>query len=521
MKRVGILYVRVSSDEQVRGASLDDQTAAGVAWFAREEPELEVRIYREEGESARSTKRAELALALRYIVEHPGRVEIFLVYDLSRFARNLRDQENLAHDFSQRGVRLLSVSQPLPVGPEGDFFAQSLGAMNQYVNRVQGRKISRCMLETIRRGRWPHQAPLGYRNGRDGGGGKTVEPHPETAELVRWCFERVAAGDGVLETLRGATRQGLRGARGGILRPQEMRKLLANPFYLGVVRSLRHGVERAGEHPPLIDAEVWRRVQVRLAPGRIEVESRHSQPRPEFPLRGFMRCEHCGRPLTASASRGKTGRRYGYYRCWLPTCGAVNVRAERLEQEVVDRLATLAVASEVLDEFGAELGRLWSAQAASSARSRELARRRTEELERKRERLLDAYALEGGIDRATFDRRRQLLEADLAAAHLELRGGPHAIDDLARLLAFAKPFLTGVSALWRAADADRKRRLQRLAWPAGATYGTGGLRTPETACVFRLLGPSARGRKKMVEQVLESWNSIAAELAAIVELVAA
>lgn len=519
--REGILYVRVSSDDQVRGVSLDDQTAAGLAWFAREEPGLEVRIYREEGESARTTKRTELARALRYIVEHPGRVQVFLVYDLSRFARNLRDQENLAHDFAQRGVRLLSVSQPLPEGPEGDFFAQSLGAMNQYVNRVQGRKISRCMLETVRRGRWPHLAPIGYRNGRDAVGGKIVEPDPAAADLVRWCFERVAAGDGLRDTLRAATTRGLRGQRGGIVRPQELRKLLTNPFYLGVVRSLRHGVERAGEHPPLVDEGTWRRVQVRLAPGRVEPESRHAQPRPEFPLRGFVRCEHCGRPLTASASRGKTGRRYGYYRCWGPTCGAVNVRAEQLEQQAVERLAALAVAPEVLAEFGAELERLWSAQAGESTRGRERAQRRIAELAKKRERLVDAYALEGGIDRDTFERRRQSLDADLAAAHLELSRATTPAADLAALLDFAKPFLTGVSALWRDADADRKRKLQRLAWPSGATYGPGGLGTPTIASVFRLLGPAEKGKKKMVEQIGATWNSIVAELVAIREAVAA
>lgn len=521
MKREGLLYVRVSSDDQVRGVSLDDQTAAGLAWFAREKPELEVRIFREEGESARTTKRTELGRALRYIVEHPGRVEVFAVYDLSRFARNLRDQVNLEHEFAERGVRLASITQPRPDGAAGKFFAASIGAMNEYVNRVQGEKISRCMLETVRRGRWPHLAPLGYRNGRDESGGKIVEPDPETADLVRWCFERVAAGDGLRDTLRAATARGLRGAQGGTVRPQDFRKLLTNPFYAGIVRSSRHGLERQGEHPALVDERTWSRVQVRLAPAQLATESAHAQPRVDFPLRGFVRCEHCARPLTASASRGKTGKRYGYYRCWDPNCGAVNVRSEQLEREVVDRLADLTVAPELLREVGAELARLWSAQTGDAVRDRASAERRISELTRRRERLIDAYALEGGIDQAAFESRRQTLDADLAAAHLELSRTTTPAADLSSLLAFAEPFLTGVSGLWLSADADRKRRLQRIAWPSGLTFGPGGLGTPEIACVFRLFGPTVKGEKKMVEQIRWSWNSITAELVAMGEAVAA
>lgn len=55
-----------------------------------------------------------------------------------------------------------------------------------------------------------------------------------------------------------------------------------------------------------------------MAPGPPLRKKQH----PEFPLRGFVRCADCGSPLTASKSRGKTGRTYPYYRCWVKTCGA-------------------------------------------------------------------------------------------------------------------------------------------------------------------------------------------------------
>ena len=53
------------------------------------------------------------------------------------------------------------------------------------------------------------------------------------------------------------------------------------------------------------------RVQQRLDRryGKIVQPPRRKE-NPEFPLRGFVRCAACGRPLTASNSRGKLGKTY-------------------------------------------------------------------------------------------------------------------------------------------------------------------------------------------------------------------
>jgi hypothetical protein len=57
--------------------------------------------------------------------------------------------------------------------------------------------------------------------------------------------------------------------------------------------------------------------------GRVVVSGPRQRNRPDFPLRGFVRCEACGRPLTGSWSKGRNGR-YAYYHCQRQ-CRAVNV----------------------------------------------------------------------------------------------------------------------------------------------------------------------------------------------------
>ena len=72
---------------------------------------------------------------------------------------------------------------------------------------------------------------------------------------------------------------------------------------------------------------------------------------PDFPLRRFVLCHCCGRPLTGSWSRGRRGGRYAYYRCPSSGSGSVNVRREQLETLFVEVLEGLKPRPEVLKLF--------------------------------------------------------------------------------------------------------------------------------------------------------------------------
>ena len=57
--------------------------------------------------------------------------------------------------------------------------------------------------------------------------------------------------------------------------------------------------------------------------GRVVVSGPRQRNHPDFPLRGFVRCDVCDRPLTGSWSKGRNGH-YAYYHCQRQ-CRAVNV----------------------------------------------------------------------------------------------------------------------------------------------------------------------------------------------------
>lgn len=88
------------------------------------------------------------------------------------------------------------------------------------------------------------------------------------------------------------------------------------------------GVSTQGDFEPVVDEAMLYRAQAVLD-GRVVVSG----------LRGLVRCDVCGRPLTGSWSKGRNGH-YAYYHCQRQ-CRAVNVSKAALEGAFVDELALL------------------------------------------------------------------------------------------------------------------------------------------------------------------------------------
>jgi site-specific DNA recombinase len=94
-----------------------------------------------------------------------------------------------------------------------------------------------------------------------------------------------------------------------------------------------HG--RRGDFDALIGDDLFYRVQGVLN-GRIRIVAPRERNRPDFPLRGLVRCHACGRGLTASWSKGRNDR-FAYYHC-RPQCRAINISKTKLEGLFVEEL---------------------------------------------------------------------------------------------------------------------------------------------------------------------------------------
>ena len=107
-------------------------------------------------------------------------------------------------------------------------------------------------------------------------------------------------------------------ATGGVPQ-QRVSNMLSQPLYAGYLDHPDRGVSlRKAQHEGLISLETFERIQERLKegnrlPNRADLSA-------DFPLRGFVTCSSCAKPMTAYFAKSKTGKRYAYYECYTKTC---------------------------------------------------------------------------------------------------------------------------------------------------------------------------------------------------------
>lgn len=107
-----VIYTRVSSEEQVKNLSLDVQERACREYCERQGWAVD-RVFREEGESARTANRTQLKALLAHLRAHSGLIEYVVVYDTSRFARDAYVHASVKQLLMQSGARLRAATQPI------------------------------------------------------------------------------------------------------------------------------------------------------------------------------------------------------------------------------------------------------------------------------------------------------------------------------------------------------------------------------------------------------------------------
>ncbi len=278
--------------------------------------------------------------------------------------------------------------------PQGKFmlglaFAQS----KQYVDALS-ENTKRGLREKIRRGEFPAHAPIGYLNDYRT---KRIIVAPETAPLVKQCFELYATGEWTLDKLReflGAHK--LRTPNGKLVGRSYVSRMLSNPMYYGHFRYKEEVHE--GCHEPLIPKSLFDKVQVVI--NRRWRCSPAEQPRPTKAFLGLIRCAECSSSITAETQKGHV-----YYRCTKKNkaqkCLQPYIREEALDTQISTLLSQFALpggwAEEMLTMLDREKNGLSGAASAIAAEKRvEIAK-----LTQKLQRLTDSF-LDGIIERDIY-----------------------------------------------------------------------------------------------------------------------
>jgi site-specific DNA recombinase len=472
-----IIYCRVSSKEQTHNLSLPVQEEQCRAFCKQNGWEID-RVFLERGESAKTVNRTELQAALAYLREQNKRrvkIHVFVVTNVDRFARDAFDHAIVRRHLAGLGMTLRAVSQPIDETPAGKFMEGIFAALSQFDNDVRGGRTKAGMQEALRRGQWVWKPPLGYLPDE-----KTLQLDPERAPLLRLGFERFATGLYTkAQALAEMTARGLRTRQGRELSPQKWGEMLTNRVYISRILQPAWNIETIGNWPPLVDEDTFWRCQGLLATnGHIVPKERNN---PDFPLRGFTLCGHCGKPLTGSWSHGKT-QRYAYYHCPPKAhCRKTQLPRRELDAKFLSLLDRLRPKPEFLALFRAIVLDVWKARKEDHTAQRNAAEKKIADVKRRKDQLLDAFIYQKVIDEATYKDQLNKLNEALLMAEIDQHDERRDELDIEAVLDFAERVSLNASRLWLEASLDQRQRFQSFLFPEGLKVQEGEIRTPVTA----------------------------------------
>ncbi len=465
-----IIYTRVSSKDQAEyGHSLDSQERICKDYARRLGYEV-IRVFVEEGESAKTTDRTQLKKLLDFISKHHREVNAIIVYKLDRLARNMIDYTGLLSSFSKLGIDVKSATENIDDSPAGKLTKNMIAAIAQFDNDVRSERTRTGMRQTVQQeGRWVWRAPLGYKHMRDDNKKPLIVPTDDSAFVIE-AFELFATG---LHTQRGIVAH-LKSKGYEKMKTNLLNRILRNPLYCGLIKVSWLPDYIKGIHKAIISEELFHKVQF-LLEGRRPMITPKVRNNPHFPLRNFIRCPKCGGKLTAGWSTGHKGTRHPYYHCRKGEC-SVNVRKDTLETKFYEYLESFQPTQEALNLFSAIVLDVWNKKQEERIKEEYRLERQLRELAEKKNRI-DELMIKGTFDEATYKERVEEVNNAIAVKKIELSEAQIELNDVEACLGYGKAVMGNVAKLWANADLNLKQRFQTFIFPEqihwnGETFGT-------------------------------------------------
>ncbi|SEP07783.1 Site-specific DNA recombinase [Salinihabitans flavidus] len=243
------------------------------------------------------------------------RVDQIVVYKIDRLTRSLADFAKLVERLDAAEASFVSVTQSFNTATSmGRLTLNVLLSFAQFEREVTAERIRDKIAASKRKGLWMGgNVPLGYQ-----ADGRTLKIDEGEASTVRALYDLYLEHGLIREVKNRADDLGLRSRRrvrgagrlsgGTAFDRGHIHHILSNPIYAGRIRHKGHVYQ--GQHPAIIDPDVWDRVQSMLD-GRAAKTRGTTRKATKSLLAGKL-FDETGDRLTPSHSR-KNGKRLRYY----------------------------------------------------------------------------------------------------------------------------------------------------------------------------------------------------------------
>ena len=343
------LYARVSSNRQDVDLSVSAQLRA-LRDYAKKNGYVVAREYVDEAESGRIADRPQFTNMIDAAAKPNAPFKEILVWKFSRFTRKREHAVAFKSMLRRRGIRVVSITEHADDTPTGKLMEAIIESVDEFYSENLAQEVTRGMREAASRGFWVSpEPPYGYRKVYVQDGAKKrprLEPDPPADAVVRRIFDMVLHGRSILDVAKTLNAEGIPTARGKRWLKTTVHTMLENEVYTGTLVwgiTAKDGappvrVEKA--FPAIVSKREYHRAKRMLgsrAPKSVHPR-RVSSP---YLLSGLVKCETCGKALTASEA--KSGR-YTYYVCHSllkrgrGTCKTPRLNARSFEKLIVEQI---------------------------------------------------------------------------------------------------------------------------------------------------------------------------------------
>ena len=386
----GACYIRVSTEEQTE-FSPNAQLRALKEYAKKNGIALSKKhIYIDEGISGRKAeKRPAFMQMIATAKSKPKPFDVILVHKFDRFARSREDSVVYKSLLKKEcGIKVVSITESIEDDKFSVILEAMLEAMAEYYSLNLAEEVKKGMTEKALKGGYQTYAPFGYRLVD-----KKLIIEPKEAEYVRFMFNKFAEKEMGLRALAVYLNDlGIKSRFGNKFENRSVEYIFNNPVYIGNVRWTPTGRIRRnwnnsdsiiskGNHEPIIDIELWERVQEALAHQKETAPkyNRHNVPMSTW-LRGLVHCSNCNNTLV--------NNRQGYMQCGGYSRGRCKV-SHSIKKNILENLILQQLREDFQSRFDITI--VPKVQGFTISNELELLTERLKKLEIREQRIKEAY----------------------------------------------------------------------------------------------------------------------------------
>jgi site-specific DNA recombinase len=480
-----VIYLRVSTEEQVDNYSLDTQE--DICTKEAERRGLSVlEVFSEKGKSAKTISgRPTLIEMLEFCRKHKREIGAVIVYRLDRISRQTADYLSIRKKLAECEIDLVSATEPTGNTPTEKFIETMLAGFAQMDNDVKGERAKNGMRARFLSGLPNGGVPLGY----SAVSGYAVK-NPETFTIMKEAWELMATGTKSVQDMCGILNaKGIRLQRKGhkeyLICDQTLNKIFHNKFYMGKVVSRKYGLEVQGQHTPMITEELYYRVQDILS-GRNRMQlTKRNIDKPEFPLRRFLKCGVCHKSFTAAWSKGKRSY-YGYYFCQDRCMTPSSVPLAEVDKEKTKELLRTSPKPETVELCLWILRKEYYERINSLHGKRDRAEVELKNLYSTRQALIEKN-LAGTYSDDIFKEQNKALEEKITAIQIAKNDSIIEKYDLEAMCNFVKARLSDVDGTYEKSNPGAKKVFLCSIFPEGMLWGYPGISNTKKSPFYKTL----------------------------------